>query len=57
MSETRLDVGPLGSSSRSVQFESPEHMVRTLGAHDEVLRMIESEFRDIDFLVRGNELL
>ncbi|MFD1212502.1 PhoH family protein [Arthrobacter sp. GCM10027362] len=32
-------------------------MVRTLGTHDEVLRLIESEFRDIDLLVRGNELL
>src|SRR3954452_13593590 len=57
MSETRLDVDPLGSSSRSVHFESPEHMVRTLGTHDEVLRLIESEFRDVDLLVRGNELL
>jgi len=57
MSETRLDVDPLGSSSRSVHFDSPEHMVRTLGTQDEVLRLIESEFRDIDFLVRGNELL
>jgi len=57
MSDTRLDVDPLGSSSRSVHFESPEHMVRTLGAHDEVLRLIESEFRDVDLLVRGDELL
>jgi phosphate starvation-inducible PhoH-like protein len=56
MSETQLDVDPLGSGSLSVHFESPEHMVRALGAQDEVLRLIESEFTDVDLHVRGNEL-
>jgi phosphate starvation-inducible protein PhoH and related proteins len=56
MSETQLNVDPLGSGSLSVHFESPEHMVRALGAQDEVLRLIESEFTDVDLHVRGNEL-
>ena len=56
MSQSRLDVDPLGSSNRSVHFDSPEHMVRALGAHDEVLRVIESEFSDVNLHVRGNEL-
>ncbi|MFT4469584.1 PhoH family protein [Arthrobacter sulfonylureivorans] len=56
MSQSRLDVDPLGSSSRSVHFDSPEHMVRALGAHDEVLQVIEAEFSDVNLHVRGNEL-
>src|SRR4051812_20139227 len=56
MSQSRLDVDPLGSSSRSVHFDSPEHMVRALGAHDEVLQVIEAEFTDVNLHVRGNEL-
>jgi phosphate starvation-inducible PhoH-like protein len=56
MSETRLDVDPLGSSNRSIHFESSEHMVKALGAQDEVLRLIESEFSDVNLHVRGNEL-
>ena len=31
-------------------------MVRALGAHDEVLQVIEAEFSDVNLHVRGNEL-
>ncbi|MCU1573809.1 MAG: phosphate starvation-inducible protein PhoH [Micrococcaceae bacterium] len=39
-----------------VSFESPEQMVRSLGAHDEALRFVETSYPSVDFHVRGNEL-
>lgn len=39
-----------------VVFDSPEQMVATLGAHDEVLRVIAGLYPEADLLARGNEV-
>lgn len=42
--------------TESINFDSPEQMVASLGSHDQALRAIEKHFQGIDFHVRGNEL-
>lgn len=56
MTESSLGMGAAGIESTTIRFDSTEQMVQSLGAHDEVLRLIEEAFPDVDLLVRGNEL-
>ncbi len=45
-----------GLRTEVVVFENSDQMVQSLGSHDEALRFIETQFPDVDFHVRGNEL-
>ena len=45
-----------GLRTEVVLFDNSDQMVQSLGSHDEALRFIETQFPDVDFHVRGNEL-
>ena len=49
-------LGTIGLAHRTIIFDSTEHMVQSLGANDEALKIIESAYPEVNLHVRGNEL-
>lgn len=49
-------IGTIGWDTQTIVFDSTEHMVRSLGANDEALKIIEAAYPETSLHVRGNEL-
>lgn len=56
MDQQLNQVGQPRGTDALVQFDSSDQMVATLGAHDELLRVITGAYPQADLHVRGNEL-
>ncbi|USQ55911.1 PhoH family protein [Arthrobacter caoxuetaonis] len=56
MTESSAGIGTIREDQQTIVFDSTEHMVQSLGANDEALRVIESAFPEVNLHVRGNEL-
>ena len=49
-------IGTIGLDRQTIIFDSTEHMVQSLGANDEALKIIEAAYPEASLHVRGNEL-
>lgn len=49
-------MGDTAVAHATIEIPSSQPMVAVLGPHDELLRLLEGLFADVDILVRGNEI-
>lgn len=56
MTESSAGIGTIREDQQTIVFDSTEHMVQSLGANDEALKVIENAFPEVNLHVRGNEL-
>ncbi|MCQ1953323.1 PhoH family protein [Arthrobacter sp. zg-Y238] len=56
MTESSMEIGTIRLDNQTIVFDSTEHMVQSLGANDEALRIIETANPEVSLMVRGNEL-